>query len=318
MPPRSFSCIIPVMRGIYPFVGASLLLGVAFLIYGAFIEPVRLSVTTVEIHEGRLARILAGRKVALLSDLHFNDNGEPIAEAALQRLDEIRPDLILLAGDYVAWGSRAPAYELALNFLAQLRAPLGVFAVLGDADSTLSRKSCEFCHQPGSGDPTDRHPVVFLKDARQLITTPLGEFLVIGLDPERGALLTSRVREMLDGDQPALLLSHTSRIFRMTSATREILVLSGDTHGGQVRLPGWLWRLTGFIQDPAHRYGLFREGEKALFVTRGLGTSRVRFRLGAPPELVVLEFNGPQFSRAIPVIPALPRGQVDSEDRSAQ
>ena len=134
-----------------------------FLCYGAVIEPGRLTVTTIEIREGRLAQILAGRKAALLSDLHFKADGEPIAEVALQRLKEIRPDFILLTGDYVDWGSRAPAYDRALGFLAQLQAPLGVFAVLGDADSTFSRKSCEFCHQPGSGAPTERHSVVFLR-----------------------------------------------------------------------------------------------------------------------------------------------------------
>ena len=123
----------------------------AFIFYGAVIEPGRVTITPIAIREGRLAQILAGRKVALLSDLHFGDKGEPIAEAALRRLQEIRPDLILLAGDYVDWGSHAPAYDRALMFLDKLQAPLGVFAVLGDADRTFSRKSCEFCHQPGSG-----------------------------------------------------------------------------------------------------------------------------------------------------------------------
>jgi predicted MPP superfamily phosphohydrolase len=88
-----------------------------------------------------------------------------------------------------------------------------------------------------------------------------------------------------------LLLSHTSEIYEKISSSREVLALSGDTHGGQVRLPGWFWRLTRLTPDPAHIYGIFREGKKALIVTRGLGTSRVHFRLGEPPELVVLEFK---------------------------
>ena len=103
--------------------------------------------------------------------------------------------------------------------------------------------------------------------------------------------LTPRIRQLLEGDAPALLLSHTSEIYNKISGAREILVLSGDTHGGQVLLPGWFWRLTRRKPDPAHIHGLFREGKKALFVTRGLGTSVVHFRLGAPPEIVVLEFK---------------------------
>lgn len=280
------------MRRKYPLLGSTFLFAAALLIYGAVIEPGHLTVTTIDIREGRLAHILAGRKIALLSDLHFGDDGEPIAAAALRRLKEIRPDLILLTGDYVDWGSRAPAYDHALAFLARLQAPLGVFAVLGDADRTFSRKSCEFCHEPGSGAPTQRHSVVFLKDAQKTIATPLGDFLIIGIDPERGAHPTSHIWQFLEGETPALLLSHTSEIYKNISGAREIMVLSGDTHGGQVLLPAWFWRLTRRKPDPAHIHGFFREGKKALFVTRGLGSSGVHFRLGAPPEIVVLEFKG--------------------------
>lgn len=280
------------MRRKYLLGTSGLLLAAVVLFYGAVLEPARLTFTTIPIREGRLAQILAGRKVAFLSDLHFSAGGERIAATALRRLEALRPDLILLTGDYVKWESRGPAYEQALGFLAQLRAPLGVFAVLGDADLTFSRKSCEFCHEPGSGAPTQRHPVVFLKDEQRAIPTPRGEFLIIGVRPEHHTNLTRRVRRLLEGDTPALLLSHTSEIYRQISGAREVLVLSGDTHGGQIRLPVWFWRLTGSIPDPAYLYGLFRQGRKALVVTRGLGTSRLHFRLGAPPEIVVLEFGG--------------------------
>jgi predicted MPP superfamily phosphohydrolase len=300
----------------------SILVALGFLLtvlifYGAVIEPGRLTVTTIDIRQGRLARILAGRKAVLLSDLHFGDDGEPIAEAVLQQLKEIRPDLILLTGDYVDWGSHAPAYDRALLFLARLQAPLGVFAILGDADRTFSRKSCEFCHQPDSGAPTKRHSVVFLKDAMRTLATPFGEFLVIGTEG-RGAALTPRMRRLLEGTAPALLLSHTSEIYNNISGAREVLVLSGDTHGGQVWLPGWLWRLTRFTPDSAHIHGLFREGTKALIVTRGLGTSRLRFRLGSPPEVVVLEFNGLEVSRKPPPRSPCSGGEVHDSARCAK
>jgi hypothetical protein len=70
----------------------------------------------------------------------------------------------------------------------------------------------------------------------------------------------------------------------------DVLTVSGDTHGGQIRLPRWFWRLTRLKPDPEHIHGLFRDGRKSLVVIRGIGTSRIRFRLGSPPEIVVLEF----------------------------
>lgn len=279
------------MRMTKRLIAPAVILAAAILTYGAVIEPGRLTVSTIVISEGRLAQVLAGRKVALLSDLHFKSGGEPIAEAALRRLTEIRPDLVLLAGDYVDWGSRAPAYEHALAFLARLQAPLGVFAVLGDSDGTFSRKSCDFCHQSGSTARTNRHSVAFLKDSQERISTPLGEFLVVGMDPANRSPARSRAQHVLEGNVPALLLSHTPEVFNGISRSREVITLSGSTHGGQVWLPRWLWRLTGGMPDPNHISGFFREGKKALVVTRGLGTSRIRFRLGAPPEIVVLEFR---------------------------
>lgn len=279
------------MRMTNPPILTAVLLAAAILTYGAVIEPGRLTVNTIVIREGRLAQVLAGRKVALLSDLHFKAEGEPIAEATLRRLTDIRPDLVLLAGDYVDWGSRAPAYEHALAFLARLQAPLGVFAVLGDSDGTFSRKSCDFCHLSGSTARTNRHSVVFLKDSQEQISTPLGEFLVAGTDPANRSPARSRALRLLGGDVPALLLSHTPEVFNGISSSREVIVLAGSTHGGQVWLPKWLWRLTGGMPDPDHVSGFFREDKKALVVTRGLGTSRIRFRFGASPEIVVLEFR---------------------------
>ncbi len=273
------------------FLAATLALLAAVAAYGAVIEPNRVAVTAVRLRGDAVATAFAGRTVALLSDLHFDAGAEPVAEKALQRLAELRPDLILLAGDFVAWGGRAEGYDRALGFLARLEAPLGVFAVLGDADRTFSRKSCEFCHREGTGEPTTRHRVTFLKDSAATVETGHGEIRIAGIDVTRHRPFSAARRRLLLGVTPTIVLSHSSLVFREIPAGRNALVLAGDTHGGQVRLPGWFWRLARLKPDPAHLYGLFRDGRKTLFVTRGLGTSKLRFRLGAPPEIVLFSFE---------------------------
>ena len=237
--------------------------------------------------------MLAGGTLALISDLHFGASDEPAAEAILGKLRQLKPDLILLAGDYVEWGGNDHAYERALDFLGRLRAPLGVVAVLGDADYTLSRKSCEFCHAPGGGAPTRRHEVVFLRDSETVISTARGSVRVVGLDVGSRAAKDVRVRRLLQGEGPLLVLSHSSSVTGDIDAGREALILSGDTHGGQMWLPEWVWRLGRFKPDPAHPFGLYREGKKVLYVTRGIGTSHIPFRLGAAPEIVLIEFEAP-------------------------
>lgn len=267
------------------------ILALAVAIYASAIEPERVSLTWIAVPQGKLAATLAGRRVAILSDLHFSDSGGTPSEQVQQLLQEIQPDIILLAGDYVQWGSGPQGYERALEFLGKLRAPLGVFGVLGDADRSSSRKSCEFCHQPDSGLPASRHQVVFLKDERRAIPTPRGGVLIVGLDPGSEAPVTSLLGRLLAGNTPTILLSHSSVVYREIDPLAEVLTVSGDTHGGQVRLPSWLWRLTRLKPDPDHIRGFFQDGRKSLVVTSGIGTSRLHFRLGVSPEVVVLEFG---------------------------
>lgn len=272
---------------------AAVLAVAALVVYATAVEPRRITVTKVALPEGKMAAVLAGSTLALISDLHFGASEEPDGEAILGIVRQLKPDLILLAGDYVKWGANDQAYERALDFLGRLRAPLGVVAVLGDADYTLSRKSCEFCHVPGGGAPTKRHGVVLLRDSETAITTARGSVRIVGLDVGSRAAKDYRVRQLLQGEGPLLVLSHSSGVTGDIDAGREALILSGDTHGGQMWLPEWVWRLGRFKPDPAHPSGLYRDGKKVLYVTRGVGTSHVRFRLGAPPEIVLFEFEAP-------------------------
>lgn len=266
---------------------------VAVAVYGFAIEPRRLTVTAVTLRQGALAAALDGRRAVLLSDLHFRGDGEAFLRRILARLDAIQPDIVFLAGDYVRWGRRGAAYEEALAFLSRLHAPLGVYAVTGDSDKTYSRKSCEFCHEPGSGARTRRHGVTFLKDSPVTLKTAGGEIEIAGVDAETetGSSFNAVAARLTAGDLPVILLAHSSTAYQAIDPSREVLVLSGDTHGGQVRLPGWVWRIWKRKPDPAHFYGFYRDGRKSLFVTRGLGTSWPYLRLGEPPEIAVLEFH---------------------------
>jgi predicted MPP superfamily phosphohydrolase len=273
------------------------LAGIAVLLlaisgYAMLVEPVHPRVKTILVREGMVARRLLHRKVAVISDLHFGAGAKAAEAETLKTLEEVGPDLILLAGDYVAWGARGRAYERAFDFLSRLEAPLGVYAVLGDADRTFSRKSCEFCHAAGSGAPTSRHRVVFLKNQDRIIALPGGPLRIVGLEPDFSRPAGQQLRSLLAGDLPTILISHSSIVYREIDPSVEVLTVSGDTHGGQVWMPRWFWRLTRFKPDPEHIAGFFHDGRKSLLVSRGIGTSHVPFRLGAPPEVVILEFAG--------------------------
>lgn len=262
-------------------------LALALSLYAIVIEPNHLEVTHIELKDTALNHMLKGRIAVHLSDLHISRMGKREKEI-LRTLDALKPDLIFLTGDYVQWKEN---YEEALWFLAQLDAPLGVWAVMGDYDYSSTRKSCLFCHQQGSGSFTSEHRVRFLRNSSVSIALPGGDATLGGIDSEselsnRAGLTTSFLRKK----SPAIILSHNPLLFDAIDKNRDVLVLAGDTHGGQIPLPSWIWNLLGYRKNALYGQGFFQEGLKKMYVSRGTGTSHVPCRFLRPPELVVFHF----------------------------
>lgn len=264
-----------------------LLLGYAWLI-----EPQRLTVQRLTIKDQALAQAWPGLTILHLSDLHIVEEGRREARL-LAMIKGIKPHLILLSGDFKQWG-HAPGP--AQHFLSQLDAPLGVFAVLGDADLGVSRADCAYCH-PGEryAERLDR-PVILQNELRQLAWRGR-TVTVAGIGPDEAGqawLETLRAKPAL-AQEPLLILNHRSAGWLTHPLAAPSLWLAGDSHGGQIRLPDWFWRLVPYKPDPAHMGGLYSNGHGGwLLVNRGIGQSPFfPFRLGVPPELLVVTFAEP-------------------------
>jgi hypothetical protein len=216
-------------------------------------------------------------------------------------------DLIVLLGDYV-YGHRFITDTLQPSEwsreLGQLRAPLGVHAVLGNHDWW---KDAEV-QSRGAGTPFakralqevgiavyENEVVRLQKGGAAFWLAGLGDQLAFGL-PFRGDSgrrmgvddLPGTLAKVTD-DAPILLLAHEPDI--MADVPQRVsLVLSGHTHGGQVRLFGWLpWVPSRYGRRYA--YGHVRE-RTDLVVTCGLGCTIVPIRLGVPPEIAVVTLSG--------------------------
>ncbi len=248
------------------------------------------TVRVLEIADDRFANILSGKTIVQLTDIHLSRHSERAMQRLLHALDRIRPDLIFLTGDYVPWYGEFADYEMVWRFLEQLRAPLGVYAVMGDADYTFPRQSCAFCHRPNSARAPQRHPVRFLRDEAVIIDVSGRRLQIAGLDcgPKMQPKLEAIQRFRFD--LPTLFLSHTSVAFYPVPENRPVFVLSGDTHGGLLPMPKWFWQRFKFKPDPEHIYGFFEKGEKMLYVSSGTGNSSFRIRIWPPPELVLIRF----------------------------
>lgn len=257
------------------------------LAYGFWIEPYHIEVRHLWFKDAEFKKILSGKIAIHLSDLHIDKIGRT-EQKVLRLIDELNPDLIFLTGDYVKWGGD---YEPALNFLSKLKAKIGVWAVMGDYDYRVSRKSCLFCHAPGTGKPTLRHSVRFLRNSVELINLPDGHLLIEGFDEgsEQSVFAGETLRSSTK-NAPDIILSHNPLAFDQLDKDQHVVMLAGDTHGGQIPLPSWIWKLLGYEKNARYNQGYFQEGNKTMYVSRGIGTSHLPIRILRRPEVVVLHF----------------------------
>lgn len=263
----------------------------AIAFYGIFIEPNTLATERIIIKEGKLAATLAGKKAVFLSDLHFGSSSSRRMQRILDAINTETPDFIFLTGDFVAWASGYEAYENAFKFLAKLKAPDGVFGVLGDSDFSFTRQSCRFCHKGEEWDGGAERPVTFFLNSGVIRHAAKGSYFLAGI-----ANIHSYGNNPLDlissfQPMPGIILSHRSaEPYSLLDPSQSVLLLAGDTHGGQVFLPQWLWRLLPG-EKTKRLHGFYHKGKASLIVSNGVGTSRLPLRIGVPPEILVLEFQ---------------------------
>jgi hypothetical protein len=183
-------------------------------------------------------------------------------------------------------------YEAALTFLSKLEAKIGVWAVMGDYDYSNSRKSCLFCHEPGTGNPTRGHKTKFLRNNLEKLEIQGAAVWIGGIagDGDRDPAIRETVKEWIN-KEPAIILSHYPLSFDLFSKEEDVIVLSGDTHGGQIPVPSWIWSLLGYVKNAKYPQGLYEDGRKKMYVSRGVGSSHVPFRFLRRPEIAVMHFS---------------------------
>lgn len=262
---------------------ALLCAGAAGSLANAFwIEPSWLSVTRTRIHCPRLPPSLNGLRVGVLSDLHFTpDRDEALLEQAVATLLQEKPDLITLPGDFIDHTPRVMAPMM--RILSKLAAPHGVFASPGNHDGwnmdcRVMRRAFEKCG------------LSFLINQNTHITVR-GETIAIAATDHvwRGKPDPQRTLRGISSGTPVVSLVHEPDFFDTMTAFHPIaLQVSGHTHGGQCRVPGFGYAPARVPYGRNYLEGAYERGSSRLFVSRGLGTTGLRVRFGCPPEVAIL------------------------------
>lgn len=280
-----------------------ILAGLFVSLYTFFIEPsLRLRVKRWRIRRQDWAA--PPLKIAILADLHV---GEPHVSLKrvrriVKRTNALGADVILLLGDFAA-GHRfvsAPVNIADLApVLAGLKAPNGVFGVLGNHDWWDDLAAQKRGGGPNIyGQALEAHGIPVLSN-RAVKLEAAGIWLA-GLEDQLALVrgggrfdglddLPATMDQITD-DAPVVLMAHEPDIFP-TVPDRVALTLSGHTHGGQVRLFGWSPIVPSRFGN-RYAFGHIREGSRDLVVSGGIGCSIMPVRLGVVPEITVIEISG--------------------------
>ncbi len=254
-------------------------------IWGFFIEPNRLVVHHQSISIQSWPKELSGLRIAVIGDVHTDTRY--INEAKLQRIVELtnaeNPDVVVLLGDYNTGSRTNPEHvepEVTASYLKNLKAPLGVYGVLGNHDWWYNGEKIRSAFE------TQGIPI--LDDEVKELVWRGHSFWLAGL-----ADLWTRPQhiEPTIAKAPAgstiIALTHNPDIFPNLPQSVPLL-LAAHTHGGQVNFP-----LIGTPVVPSrfgskYTAGHVFENNHHLFVTTGIGTSIMRVRFRVPPEIMIL------------------------------
>jgi len=263
------------------FLKYGLLFGGVVLLDGVFIEPRGLKVEDVEVGIRGLPPSFDGFTVCQITDVHHSlIVGLDFVERAVRLANSLDPDLIVLTGDYIDMDREymAPVMES----LSGLKARHGVLSILGNHDYFIGKDY--------SKDVIRSHNIPLLENSHVMIEKGRGAICVAGvLDfledrPDAKAALTGAGR-----DVPRILLAHHPDYSEHLPEDERIdLVLSGHTHGGQVRLPYGIAPIVPSRYGQKYSGGLVRltrsEGTR-VYVSRGVGVVSIPVRINCPPEI---------------------------------
>lgn len=266
----------------------------------------RIEITDFDVVVPSLPRYLDGLRIAHLADLHVGQFvGVDDVRQIAGFVASLRPDVVVITGDHVFHQDSQDGLESALGHLASLPATLGIYATMGNHD-----------HWDGIDtvrDALSNVGITMLDNENREISAGLW---LAGIDdllagrPDLEATLAG-----IPSHAATVLLSHNPLVIPQT-ADRPLLVLSGHTHGGQVRFAGQDFSSTerpdlyahlmtafetvGYVKRQgnlegigAWRYmeGWYQPDVARAYVSRGLGVVRPPFRVNCPAELTLLRLR---------------------------
>jgi len=243
-------------------------------------EANSLTIERISIQLKRLPKKLEGLRIVHLSDVHHSPftSLEHIARA-VEISSSLKPDMFVLTGDFVS--HETEYIQPVAQVLGTLRSEFGTFACLGNHDHWTDAKLVT--------DHLREANIKVLINEGFRFTARDSTFWLCGVDDYMVG--ETDLRAALRGsfpDEMKLLLAHNPKILYRAARAQIDLMLSGHTHGGQIKLRDEEKRI---LPNRKFASGLYRRKDTQVYITRGIGTVVVPMRYRCPPEISLIELR---------------------------
>jgi uncharacterized protein len=264
----------------------------ARLSYARHVEPTWLEVNQHDIPIAGLPTAFAGLRIAQMTDFHCSKH---VTATYLQEAVDLthlqNPDVIVLTGDFIHKGFAH--IDAMAQVLGKLRAPLGVFAVLGNHDfsvrNALGLRRYRHLHN-AVADALSSQGIDVLQNETRTLERDLQTLYLAGVeDLWSRECNPEQAFAGLAAEVPRIVLAHNPCTIERLGSHRCDLMLSGHTHGGQINLPR-LGRVTLGRKGRQFAAGFYQHGSSLLYVNKGIGFG-FRVRFGVRPEVAVFQLQ---------------------------
>jgi predicted MPP superfamily phosphohydrolase len=253
------------------------------------VEPLLVETTELSLLSDDLDPTAPPVRVVHLTDTHIERNSFREA-TTISKINALQPDIIVLTGDYLNLSRLSDPTSAAhfRQFITQLKAPHGVYAVRGSVDS------------PGlMAQLIEKTGIVWLEQESVKVNVRGQAVTLVGVAcshrREQDAVRLAQAMKGVPADAFTLLLYHSPDLIREAAEHQIDLYVGGHTHGGQLRLPFYGAMVTGSDYGKQYEAGLFDVGTTRMYISRGLGFEgggMPRARFLCRPEIVSVDLAG--------------------------
>ena len=248
--------------------------------YPVFIEGNILQINHYNIPVTNLPNSFSGFKIVHITDIHYGPLVSlDFVKKVIGKANSINGDMIVCTGDYVHERNEIEQIDTVWPIISQLKATYGVYSVLGNHDHWADFNKSEYWLNK-SGQNIRHKSVKIGKNGEEIWLGGAGDYYEdsVGID---------RAFENVPQEKCKIVLAHNPDTADQNFITTVDLVVSGHTHGGQVKIP-FVGTPILPVENKKYSSGYIQTPKTGVFISRGIGWTIIPVRFNCFPEIAVL------------------------------